>query len=54
MFSEFVDRADVGMVERGGGARLAAEALQRLRIAAQFFRQKLQGDARPSLRSSAR
>ena len=42
MFSEFVDRANVGMVERRGGARLAAETLQRLRIAAQLFGQKLQ------------
>jgi len=42
MLAEFVDRANVGMVERGGGARLAAEALQRLRIATQFFRQELQ------------
>ena len=42
MFSELVDVANVGMVKRRGGARLAAETLQRLRVAAQLLGQKLQ------------
>ena len=32
-FSDFIDGADVGMVQRGGGAGFAAKALEGLRIA---------------------
>jgi len=39
-----MDGADVGMVERRGGARLAAEALQRLSIAGNVLGQKLERD----------
>ena len=44
MLTEFVDVADIGVLKRGCGARFAAEALQRLRIATQFLRQELQCD----------
>src|SRR5580693_8633227 len=40
--ADVINRADAGMIQRGGGARLAAKALQRLRIAGDVVRQKLQ------------
>src|SRR5689334_205356 len=40
--ADFVNRADVRVIERGCGARLAAEALERARILGQFVGQKLQ------------
>ena len=49
MLAEFVDRADVGMIERRGGSRLTAETFQRLRIVAQIFRQELQRDSAAQL-----
>jgi hypothetical protein len=44
VLSDFVDRADVGMVQRGGGTRFAAEAFERMRIIRYFGRQKLERD----------
>ena len=38
-----VDGADVRMVERGGGTRLALKALNRLGIAGKAFRKEFQG-----------
>ncbi len=40
----FVDGADVGMIQRGGGLRLALETGQGLRILGNFFRQKFERD----------
>ena len=40
----FVNGADVGMIERGGGARFAAKPLQHHGSLATFGRQKLDGD----------
>ena len=42
VLAEFVDGANIGMVQRRGSARLAFKTLQRLGIVAQFFRQELQ------------
>jgi hypothetical protein len=42
MLAKFKDRTDVGMVERRRSAGFAAEALQRLWIAAQLLGQKLE------------
>ncbi len=39
-----INRADVGMIERGGGSGLALEALERLRVFSQLFRQELEGN----------
>jgi hypothetical protein len=38
-----LDSADVGLVERGGGAGLALEAINGLRIAGEFRREKFEG-----------
>ncbi len=43
MAGNFVDGANVGMVQGGGGPRLTAKTLQRLGIVRHFVRQKLQG-----------
>ncbi|MGA8104984.1 MAG: hypothetical protein WB869_22710 [Candidatus Acidiferrales bacterium] len=40
----FVDGADVGMIQCGGGLRLAFEAGESLRIFGNVVRQELQGD----------
>jgi len=42
--ANFVDGADVGMVERGGSASFAAKTFQGLCIAGEFVRQELQSD----------
>ena len=42
--ADFVDGADVGMVERRGGAGFAAETLEGLRIVGGFGRKKFQRD----------
>ena len=42
-FIDLIDRANVGMVQRGRSLRLALEAAQRLGIARQRFRQQFQG-----------
>jgi len=44
-FANVVDGADVGMVEGGGSAGFALEALERLAIFRKFLGQKLQGNA---------
>ena len=43
-FSDVVDGADVGMVQRRGGARLAAESLDRLRVWGNIFRKEFESD----------
>ena len=44
MLFDVVDRADVRMVQRGGRARLAAEPVERLGVAGDVLRQKLERD----------
>ena len=46
---DVVDRADVGVLERGGRAGLALEPLERLRVARQLLGQELQRDAAAEL-----
>ena len=43
MLAEFVNGADVGMLQRRHRPRLTLEALQRHRVACQLFGQKFQG-----------
>ena len=42
MATDFVDRADVGMVEGGGGARLPTKAFERHGVARNLVGQKLE------------
>jgi len=42
-FSDLIDGADVGMIERGSGARLALEALGSLAVVCEHIRQEFQG-----------
>ena len=44
VLADFIDGADVGMVQRGGGAGFAAEAFERLWVVATVVRKELQGD----------
>ena len=44
VLADFVDGADVGMVEGGGGLCFALESFQRLSGCNQFLRKELQGD----------
>ncbi len=44
MPADFVDGADVGVIEGGGGAGLAAEALEGLRVAREIVGKKLEGN----------
>src|SRR5277367_6061615 len=44
MFADFVDGANVRMVQRRGGARLTQKTLERLRVGGNFGREKLQRD----------
>ncbi len=44
MFTDFVDGADIGMIQRRRRARLPAKAFQRLRVARKFIRQKFEGN----------
>ena len=44
LLADVVDGADVGMVQRGCGLRLALKAAERLRILGDFIGQKLEGD----------
>jgi len=46
-FPNFIDGADVGMVEGGSGTRFTAEALECLGISGQVFREKFQRDVAP-------
>ena len=48
-FLNVVNRADVGMIQGGGGAGFAAEALEGLRILAQLLREEFEGDAAAQL-----
>ena len=45
VLADFVDRADVRMVERGGGARFAAEPLHRGVVLREVFGEELERDA---------
>ena len=49
-FIDFIDRADVGMIQRGGGARFALEALERPAVARHFGREKFQRDGAAKFR----
>src|SRR6202034_20464 len=44
VLSDFVNSADVGMVQRGGSAGFASEAFQRLRVVGNIIRQEFQSD----------
>ena len=44
MFPDVVDRADVRMIERRGGARLASKPQDGLCVLGERFRKELQGD----------
>ena len=44
MLGDFVNGADVWMIESGSSARFAAEPFERLRVAGDVFRKKFQGD----------
>ncbi len=44
LFANVVDRADIRMIEGGGGLRLASKSRQRLCISGHFVRQKLERD----------
>ena len=48
-----VDRADPRMIERGRGARLSLEALERRLVVRQVIRQNFNATLRPSFVSSA-
>ncbi len=43
-FADIVDGADVGMIERGGGAGLAAETFDSLGVMGDIIRQKFESD----------
>ncbi len=43
-FIDFVDGADVGMIQRRGGAGFALEALERLRVGGDFGRKEFESD----------
>src|SRR6267154_2641622 len=47
VFANFVDGADVGMIERGGSASFAAEAFQCMRVLRQIVRKELQRNKTP-------
>ncbi len=47
VFANFVNGADVGMVERGGSTGLTAKALQRLRVLGHIVRQEFERDKTP-------
>jgi hypothetical protein len=49
----FADRADVGMIERGGGLGFRVENAEGLRVLGEFFGKKLRATWRPLLRPSA-
>ena len=44
IFGDFVNRADVGMIQRGGGASFAAETLKGRGILGNVVGEKLQGN----------
>ena len=47
MLADFVDGADVGMIERRRGARFPSKAFQRLRIAREFIGQEFERNKAP-------
>ncbi len=47
MFPDFMNGADIGVVESRGGTRLTAKAFQGQRIVHQVFWKKLQGHGSP-------
>jgi hypothetical protein len=49
VFSDFIDRADVGMVESGSSTRLAAKSFERLWVMSNFVRQEFQRNETPKL-----
>ena len=54
LLADFVDGADVGVIERGGGAGLATKAFEGLRIAGQIRQAGISGRrSGPRLVSSA-
>ena len=50
---DVVDRADVGVLERGGRAGFALQPLERLGVARQLLGRNFSATRRPSFRSSA-
>jgi len=44
VFPDFIDCADVGMIERRSGTRLTQKAFEGLPVVRDFTRKKLQGD----------
>ena len=42
IFANFMDGANIGMIQGGGGAGFALETLQRLRVMGQFIRQEFE------------
>ena len=53
VLADVVDRANIWMIERGGGLRFALKALESLRIIFKFGRRNFSATARCSLVSSA-
>src|SRR5580692_10045327 len=49
MTTDFIDRADVGMVQRGSGTGFAAEAVQGLRVLGNVVRKEFQSDEAPKI-----
>src|SRR5580704_2600849 len=46
---DFIDRADVGMVQRRSGTGFPAEAVQRLRVLCNVVRKEFQGNEAPEI-----
>ena len=44
MLADFVDGANIRVIQRGGGAGFAAETFERLRIADEIFGKKFESD----------
>ena len=53
LFADFMDGADVGMIQRRGGSGFAPEAFQGLRVLRDIVGQKFQGDEASKAVSSA-
>ena len=49
VLADFVDRADVGMVQGRRSTRLAPKAFESLRVLGKFVRKKFQGNEAPEL-----
>jgi hypothetical protein len=48
--ADFIDCADVGMVERRSGAGFPAEAVEGLRVLGNVVRKEFQGDEAPKIK----